>query len=105
WGGCAVGVSWGVASWGGRGRATGEPLPGANDFAVFGLVAAVTMRGDPGIPARDPHEGRGVGYSNFLRTRDSSERKWRSGRFLKRRRQAAAAASGGAEPPHPPRRV
>src|SRR5258705_10445859 len=56
---CCSRLSIGVASLGRRRRATGEPLSGANDSAVFGRVAIVTMRGDPRIPARDPHGGTG----------------------------------------------
>src|SRR5207249_10547062 len=76
---CCSRLSIGVASLDGQRRATGEPLSGANDSAVFGLVAIVTMRGDPRIPAPDPHWGDGrVSYWTFSRTRESSERKWRS---------------------------
>src|SRR5262249_56751806 len=63
---CCSRLSIGVASLGGPRRATGEPLSGANDSAVFGRVAIVTMRGDPRIPARDPHAGTGCRLLELL---------------------------------------
>src|SRR5207245_10202780 len=99
---CCSRLSIGVASLGGQRRATGEPLSGANDSAVFGLVAIVTMRGDPRIPARDPHGGRGCQLLELLADQGLQRAEVAVGQVLE---ATATGGNGGLRGREPPARA